>query len=137
MSYLILTVILWGITPVIDKVAAVNADATVAIFLRGITIAVSATIILIAAGKTGLVLETDRKAIACLVAGGFLAGCLGVFTYMRAMQSVEDAGMVAVLTSTYPLVALALSVVLLNEKLTLAKGIGSGLIVAGIFLLNF
>ncbi|HNV70761.1 MAG TPA: EamA family transporter [Candidatus Ozemobacteraceae bacterium] len=137
MIYLIITVILWGITPVIDKIAAVNADATVAIFVRGITIAVASTAILAASGKTALVTETSSKAILCLVVGGVLAGCLGVFTYMRAMQSVSDAGMVAVLTSTYPLVALALSVALLNEKLSLAKGVGSVLIVIGIFLLNF
>lgn len=137
MFYVVLTIIFWGITPVIDKIAAVNCDASVAVLIRSLTVAV-ASLLLVTFNQTwSLVGQTSGKAIACLIAGGFFAGFAAIFTYMRAMQEVGDAGKVAVMTtSTAPFVAMALTILLLKEPVTSGKIIGTILVSAGIFFLN-
>ncbi|MFZ2955996.1 MAG: EamA family transporter [Candidatus Ozemobacteraceae bacterium] len=135
MIYVLLTVIFWGLTPVLDKIASVQTDATVVVFIRSITVAVISTIIVAVSGKFGLVPQVSGKALGCMMTSGFLAGCAGVFTFMRAMQEVGDAGKVAVLTSTYPLLALILTVVILKEPFTIPKVGGALLITAGVIML--
>jgi len=139
MLYVVLTVLLWGVTPVLDKVASLHADAMAIVFMRTVGILVASLIIVIAGGKIPAIQETlaqsSPKVLACMLSSGIIAGCLGVYTFMRSLQEVGDAGKVAVLTSTYPLVALVLTVVLLGEKLTAAKIGGSLLITLGVALL--
>ena len=81
-------------------------------------------------------MTTQPKAIACLAVSGALAGCLGVFTYLKAMQELQDAGKVAVLCASYPLVALILTVIILKEPLTATRVLGTVLIIGGVTLLN-
>ncbi len=136
MLYVILTIFFWGITPVLDKLAAVQTDATVAVFIRTAFIAVISVLALSYTGKWSLIGNVTPRTALYLGVSGILAGCVGVFTYLRAMQVVQDAGKVAVMTSVYPLVALVCTVYFLQEKITTAKLAGSVLITAGVVLLN-
>ena len=52
------------------------------------------------------------------------------------VQEAKDAGKVAVLSSTYPLIAMILGILLLGEKITFSKIIGGILITLGVILLN-
>ncbi|HEY9071270.1 MAG TPA: EamA family transporter [Candidatus Ozemobacteraceae bacterium] len=136
MLYVILTIIFWGIPPVLDKLAIIHVDTSVAVFVRTAFIAVLTVAVLTATGKWGLIAEITPRTALYLGVSGLLSGCLGVFTYLQAMKVVQDAGKVAVLTSTYPLVALLLTMLILHEKLTATKIAGSLLITVGIVLLN-
>ncbi|MBF0503175.1 MAG: EamA family transporter [Candidatus Riflebacteria bacterium] len=136
MIYVLMTVIFWGLTPVLDKIASANADVSVIVFIRSITVAIASTIIVALGGKWSMIPQVSGKVLACMICSGFLAGCAGVFTFMRAMQEVGDAGKVAVLTSTYPLVALILTVAILKEPVTVQKVLGTILITSGVVLLN-
>jgi len=136
MLYVVLTIFFWGITPVLDKLAAVQTDAAVGVFIRTACIAVVSVLALSITGKWGMLGDVTPRTALYLGVSGILAGCLGVFTYLRAMQVIQDAGKVAVMTSIYPLVALLCTVYFLQEKITTAKVAGSVLITAGIVLLN-
>lgn len=136
MFYVFLTVLFWGLTPVLDKISALQTDAVVGVFIRTACIGVLITLIMTFSGKWGLLASVTPRTAMYLGVSGILAGCLGVFTFLRAMQVVKDAGKVAVLSSTYPLVALALTAFFLHEKITTAKIAGSVLITAGVVLLN-
>jgi transporter family protein len=134
--FIVLTIILWGITPILDKLGSSGNDALVSVFVRGTAVGLTAFLMVLATGKTPLLAQLSSKAILLLSLSGILAGCLGVFTYFRALQLTHDAGKVSVLSSTYPLIAMLLGFLLLGEKLTGTKIAGSVLITLGIILLN-
>ena len=137
MFYVVLTILFWGITPVIDKIAAIHCDAAVAVFVRSLTVAVASTVIVTWSQAWNLVGQLSTKVTACLVVSGFFAGCAGVFTYIRAIQVVGDAGRVAVMTTSMaPVLAMALTILLLREPVTAGKIAGTVLISLGAFLLN-
>lgn len=136
MLYVFLTVLFWGVTPVFDKLAAVQTDAAVGVFIRTAFIAVASVLILTVTGKWGLIADVTPRTALYLGTSGILAGCLGVFTYLQAMKLVGDAGKVAVMASTYPIIALICTALFLHEKITTAKIAGSVLITAGVILLN-
>ncbi|MBI3039887.1 EamA family transporter [bacterium] len=136
MWYVLLTVILWGIPPVFDRYAAFNNDAAVGVLVRAIAVTIASAFVVTASGKWEMFSQTSQKSVACLAFSGIMAGCAGVFTYLKAMKEVGDAGKVAVLTSVYPLVALVITVIVLKEKLTGPKLFGSILTIAGIVFLN-
>jgi len=137
MFYVVLTILFWGITPVIDRFASVHCDASVAVFVRSITVAVASIIFVTYQQTWNLVGQTSGKVLACLITSGFFAGFAAIFVFFRAMQEVGDAGKVAVMTTMgAPLVAMALGILLLKEPLTSGKVIGTLLISAGVFFIN-
>lgn len=136
MKYVLFTILCFGVTPVLDKWSAVQADAAVGVFIRTACIAVLSVLILTLTGKWGLVTQVAPKTILFLGTSGILAGCLGIFAMLRAFQEVPDAGKVAVMIATYPIVSLVCTAFFLHEKLTVAKLAGTLLITVGAILLN-
>lgn len=136
MKYVLFTIFCFGVTPVLDKWSAIQADAAVGVFIRTVCIAVVSALILTFSGKWGLISQVTPKTVLFLGTSGILAGCLGIFAMLRAMQEVPDAGKVAVLIATYPVVALICTAIFLQEKFTVAKVAGTLLITAGAVLLN-
>ena len=55
--------------------------------------------------------------------------------YFKALKYSESSRVVPI-AGTYPLIALITSIIFLKEELTLAKAIGTLLVVVGIFLLR-
>ncbi len=137
MKFIFLTVLVYGIVPVFDKIAASSVDATVGMFVRSVAVLTFALIVMTITGKWSLTKDLTTQGIAVLSISGIMAGGIGVFAFLRSMQEVKDAGKVAVLTSTYPLLALVLTAIFFKESLTLWKFLGSLLITGGVILLNF
>ncbi|HOT29256.1 MAG TPA: EamA family transporter [Candidatus Ozemobacteraceae bacterium] len=136
MKYVLFTILCFGVTPVLDKWSAVQSDPAVGVFIRTLCIAVVSVLILTVTGKWGLVTQVAPKTILFLGTSGILAGCLGVLAMLKAFREVPDAGKVAVMIATYPVVSLFFTALLLHEKLTVAKIAGTVLITAGAILLN-
>ena len=74
-------------------------------------------------------------ALAFVVAGARVGPIIGQLTYFRALK-IAEASQVIPVCATYPLVALALAILLLREPLTVSKGAGAICIVAGIILIS-
>ena len=133
---LALTIIFWGTAPILDKAALkAGGDPFLGTILRGLFLGVMMTVTALLFGKVKPLFAMPGKAVWYFVISGFLAGGLGVFTYFKALQMGPTSKIVP-LAAIYPLVTAILSVMYLNETLTIARASGIVLIIAGIYLVK-
>lgn len=132
---LLATILLWGVAPIIEKKGIVNADPFVAVTIRslGIFAAIAAT--LLSTGKLKHIMAAGWKTFALFSLSGILAGFLGMLTYFAALK-YQPASKVVPLSSTYPLITLILSAVILNEGITPIRILGTILIIGGIWFIK-
>ncbi|MGM0441368.1 MAG: EamA family transporter [Elusimicrobiota bacterium] len=128
--------VFWGVAPIFGKMGLVNAQPGVALALRSFVVTV---ILFIWVGLTGkfssmFSLTTSRSGLA-IAAEGILASLLGHLAYYYALKS-GSASKVVPITSAFPLVAMAVGILFLNEKLTFTSGLGGILIISGIILIK-
>ncbi len=133
--YIILTVLLWGLAPILDKVALKGANPLAGIFVRTIVV-----FVLVGASfpwlyKEKLLTVLSLRNIAFFVLSGICAGFLGMITYYSALKVLPSSKVVP-LCSTYPLVSAVLAVMFLGESLNWVKFLGIIMIVGGIFLVK-
>ncbi len=133
--YALLTVVLWGTTPLIDKVALRTVAADTGLCVRAFTAAVILAIYALARGKFGEIVHADTKGVLCFVVSAVLVSVAAQWTYFAALQRTEVSRLVP-FTATYPLVAAILAVLLLHEAFTVTKFAGAVLIVGGLLLLG-
>ena len=67
---------------------------------------------------------------------GSLAMCIGTLGFSYALSSGGSAGSTTILCALYPALTLVLSMIFLNETLTIQKGIGVGLALISFALLR-
>jgi transporter family protein len=132
---LFVTMLLWGIAPIFDKLAIMRANAFVGTTVRTAIVAVILVVAVAASGRTKEMLNIDPKALLYFTLSGVIAGCLGVYTYYAALKLGETSKIVP-LAASYPLVTAVLSVFFLGEAFSLVRLIGVVLIVAGIWLVK-
>ena len=132
---IIATVLLWGVAPILDKIALVNSDAWVAVIVRSWVVCVLATVFMFITGRTRTVFNTDLKTIGLFSASGIMMGFLAMLTFYYVLK-LQPASKIIPLTSVYPLVAAVLGVIFLKEAFTIERFIGVGLIVAGVWLVK-
>lgn len=70
-----------------------------------------------------------------LALGGMLGAFLGQWAYFTAIKHA-DVSQVVPFTASYPIVALALAVIILREPLTISKVIGTLMILGGLMLVR-
>ncbi len=129
----LLTILFWGISPIIEKLGLRNVDPLPALFIRTSVSAVIMLVIILAIPSVEISSIT-KKDFFILALSGIIGGFLGMYTYFSLLKT-KAASKVVPLTSTYPLVATILGILILKEKLTLSKLIGTILVVIGIFFL--
>ncbi len=128
----LLTIFFWGISPIIEKLGLKEVDPLLALFVRTLASLVAIFLVLLVISPD--LSSLNLKNVGILSLSGIIGGFLGMFTYFSLLKS-KNASQVVPLTSTYPLVATLLAVLILKEKLTLLKLLGTLLVVAGIYLL--
>lgn len=133
--YLVLTVILWGIAPIFDKGALRSGSPLAGVFLRSMVIGVVMTLIALFSGRIKDVFSVPAKSAIFFSVSALLAGCLGVFTYYRALQLAPSSKIVP-LAASYPLITAILSMLFLNEQVSVLRLLGILLIVSGIILVQ-
>ena len=133
--YAIITLLGWGSAPLFDKLALGSLSAGAAVVLR----TVFASIMLVGYGATAGWLQdiASAKAVPVLVlaVGTLLSPVIGNFAYMKALKEAE-ASQVTPVTACYPLVAVAVAIIFLGERLTPMKLLGGILIVVGVVLVS-
>ncbi len=132
---LVLTALLWGSSPILEKMGLGKTDPLTAVAIRSLSIAVILIIFLAVTGKMKEIFSVDMKTLAIFAVSGFMAGLLGMWTYFGALKLGATSKVVPI-AATYPLVTTILSIVILREGVSLLRLIGTLLIIIGVWLVK-
>ncbi len=132
---LTVTALLWGATPILEKMGLAKVDPLVGVTIRSAIVTAGLLILTFVLGKGKSLLSLDGKSILLFGASGMMAGLLGMWTYYMALK-MEATSKIVPIAACYPLITALLSVLILNEGLSLSRVIGTALIVSGIWLVK-
>jgi transporter family protein len=132
---LIVTTLLWGATPILEKVGLARVDPLIGVTVRSAIVTAGLLILIFLMGKGRELIELDGKSILIFGASGVMAGLLGMWTYYAALK-MEATSKIVPIAACYPLVTALLSVLILKEGITLPRVIGTAMIVSGVWLVK-
>jgi transporter family protein len=135
MIFLFLTTLFWGMAAIFDKLALGKTSPFTGMMVRqfiltGILLAVG-----VGSGRLGSLGTLDGRSIVLFGLSGICGGAAGLWTYYHALR-LGGASLVVPITATYPLIAVLLSWLILQESLTVSRIIGTALIVLGVWLVK-
>jgi len=135
MVFLFLTTLFWGMAATFDKLALGKTSPFAGMMVRqfiltGILLAVG-----VGSGRLGTLGTLDGRSIVLFGLSGICGGAAGLWTYYHALR-LGGASLVVPITATYPLIAVLLSWLILQESLTISRIIGTALIVLGVWLVK-
>lgn len=134
--FAILAAVVWGVAPIVEKTGLARIEPMAGVMIRSCGVLLGAVIL--AAFNSHLIksaLSADTKTVIFLVLGGFIASILGQIFFYNALKHGEASKMVPI-AGTYPLVSFLLGLLFFGESFTVAKGLGIGLVILGVFLLR-
>ncbi len=132
---LIVTTLLWGSTPILEKIGLAKVDPLIGVTIRSAIITAGLFLLTFLLGKGRALIELDGKSIFLFGASGVMAGLLGMWTYYGALK-MEATSKIVPIAACYPLVTTLLSILVLKEGVTLNRVIGTALIVSGVWLVK-
>jgi len=132
---LIATALLWGTTPIIEKIGLTKVDPLIGVTIRSTIVTAGLLILTFLLGKGKALIESDGKSILIFGASGVMAGILGMWTYYAVLK-IGATSKVVPIAASYPLVTVLLSALILKEGITLERVIGTALIVSGIWFVK-
>jgi transporter family protein len=132
---LILTAILWGITPILEKKGLETTSPIVGLVFRNLAVIICVIAAVFITGKTKEVMSTPPKTMLLFALTGIIAGFLAMLTYFGALKLGATSRIVPI-SATYPLVAALLGVLILGEQATLLRIFGTVLIIGGVWLVK-
>ncbi|NQT06027.1 MAG: EamA family transporter, partial [Candidatus Omnitrophica bacterium] len=83
---LFLTALLWGATPILEKIGLGKTDPLTAVTIRSLVISIILIIFLAVTGKLKNIFNLEPKTIIIFSISGFMAGLLGMWTYFAALK---------------------------------------------------
>jgi transporter family protein len=132
---LVITAILWGATPILEKIGLAKVDPLIGVTIRSTIVTLGLLIITFVMGKGKALMEVDGKGFLLFGASGVMAGLLAMWAYYTALK-VGATSKIVPIAACYPLVTALLSVLILREGVTLPRVMGTALIVSGIWLVK-
>jgi len=132
---LFITALLWGASPIIEKIGLTSTDPILGIAVRSFTVSSLLIIFLLLSGKIHSLFSLSFKSTALFACSGIMAGLLGMWCYFSALKLGATSKVVPI-AATYPMVTAVLAITLLKEEFSLSKVIGTLLIVIGILLVK-
>jgi transporter family protein len=132
---LIVTALLWGTTPIIEKIGLARVDPLIGVTVRSAIVTAGLLILAFLLGKGKSLMEVDGKSFLIFGASGVMAGLLGMWTYYTVLKA-EPTSKIVPIAACYPLVTVLLSALILKEGVTISRLIGTALIVSGIWLVK-
>jgi transporter family protein len=132
---LAITALLWGATPILEKMGLAKVDPLVGVTVRSTIVTVGLFLLTFILGKGRALVSLDGKSILLFGASGMMAGLLGMWTYYMALK-MEATSKIVPIAACYPLVTALLSVLILHEGLSVSRVVGTALIVSGIWLVK-
>ncbi len=132
---LVITAILWGATPILEKIGLAKVDPLIGVTIRSTVVTSGLLIITFVMGKGKALMEVDGKGFLLFGASGVMAGLLAMWAYYTALK-VGATSKIVPISACYPLVTALLSVLILREGVSLPRVMGTALIVSGIWLVK-
>jgi len=132
---LVITMILWGATPIIEKIGLAKADPLAAVTVRSTIVTLGLLFLTFLLGKGRAIIEMDGKSLVLFGISGFMAGLFGMWTYYTALK-IGATSKIVPIAACYPLITALLSFLILREGVTLPRIVGTALIVSGIWLVK-
>ena len=123
-ALLIITAVLWGTTPVLEKIGLGKTDPLTGVTIRSIAVTAALIIFLVLSGKIKQTLQTDMKTVVIFSTTGIMAGLIGMLTYFFALKKGATSQIVPI-AAAYPLVTALLSVLILGEQVTIIRILGT------------
>lgn len=117
--YSVLTVLTWGLWGVFSKLASNYAKPKQALLFQTVGVVAFAVVVLF---LERFHLEWSRPGFSWAALGGFFA-FIGFLTFFAALDTGKASTVVTV-SALYPLVTILLSILFLQERLTLRQGVG-------------
>lgn len=136
LGWAVLAAVFWGVGPIFAKMGLERPDALTALLIR--SVAVLAVLIVWSSFQGGLkarLTSVDTRTWFLLLLEGASASVIAHFAYFSALKAGSVASVVPI-TAAYPLLAMVLSVLLLEAKVTPGKWLGAALTVIGVYLLQ-
>jgi transporter family protein len=132
---LIVTALLWGTTPIIEKIGLAKIDPLIGVTIRSTIVTAGLFILTFLLGKGKSLMEVDGKGFLIFGASGMMAGLLGMWTYYTVLKA-EPTSKIVPIAACYPLVTVLLGALILKEGVSISRMIGTVLIVSGIWLVK-
>ncbi|AZR71935.1 hypothetical protein BBF96_00045 [Anoxybacter fermentans] len=126
---------LWGLAPILEKIGLAKLSPLAGLTVRSIGITLVILILNFFKPTWKELGEVDFKSIIFILLGGLIAGLIAQWIYYRALKYIE-ASRVAPIVGSYPFFAFILGILILGEKVTWNKILGSIFILIGILLLK-
>ncbi|MFH1768005.1 MAG: EamA family transporter [Candidatus Omnitrophota bacterium] len=133
--FLLLTILCWGVTPIIERYALNTVKPLDGLFIRSAGVFVIFLVFFVPTGRAKVVFDLPIKSIVFFLISGALAGFLGMYFYFHVLRANPSSKIVP-LTATYPLITMFLSVAFLREDFSWQRVAGTILIIIGIFLVK-
>lgn len=135
MVFLFLTTLFWGMAAIFDKLALGKTSPFTGMMVRQFILTGILLTVGVGSGRMGTLGTLDGRSIVLFGLSGICGGAAGLWTYYHALR-LGGASLVVPITATYPLIAVLLSWLILQESLTISRIIGTALIVLGVWLVK-
>lgn len=132
---LVVTMILWGTTPLLEKIGLREVDPAIGVFIRSAAVVAVLAVYLLATGRFPELARVSVKNYAIFAATGIMAGLLAMWTYFYVLRSGMISQVVPI-TASYPILTAALGILVLGEAATPQRILGIVLAVSGIVLVK-
>jgi bacterial/archaeal transporter family protein len=132
---LVVTMLLWGTTPILEKIGLREVDPLTGVLVRSLTITLILLVVYIGTGRISELPRIGLKNASLFAASGILAGLVAMWTYFYVLKTGMTSKIVPIAAS-YPLVTALLGVFFLGEAMTVQRTIGILLTILGIVLVK-
>ena len=126
---------LWGLAPIFEKISLQYMSPIFILSVRFFLVTALLVPFFISTNQVMLLPELNIKNILLILIPGLLA-VLGIFLYFNALSD-SSVSKIVPLTAVYPLFTCFYAYIFLKEDFSTEKIIGTILIVAGVFILNY
>src|SRR5512145_281268 len=127
---LLVTMILWGTTPLLEKIGLKEVEPLTGVLIRSAVVTIGLLIIYIFNGRIHELAKVSLKNYFLFAASGIMAGLIAMWTYFYLLKTGMTSKIVPI-AAAYPLITAILSIVVLGEQVTLQRIIGIILAIGG------
>jgi bacterial/archaeal transporter family protein len=135
MALLFITMLLWGATPLLEKIGLKEVDPLTGVLIRSATVTVILFIIFLVNGRMQELTKVSLKNYSLFAASGIMAGLLAMWTYYYVLKTGMTSKIVPI-AAAYPFITAIMSMIVLGEQVTFQRVIGIVVTVAGIILIQ-
>ena len=134
-ALLVITLLLWGTTPLLEKIGLREVDPLIGVFIRSGAVTVALLALFALSGKFEDLARVSAKNWALFAVSGLMAGLLAMWTYFYVLKSGMMSKIVPI-TASYPLVTALLAFLVLGESFSVQRVVGIVMAIAGIVLIR-